>query len=75
LTTEILSERPLEIYIGSWNLIPSKGGLFEVTVNGDLIFSKKALGRHANPGEIRELIKEKLKQVRAAGRPDSERRL
>ncbi len=28
-------------------LIPSKGGVFEVIVDGDLIFSKKDLGRHA----------------------------
>ena len=39
-------------YIASLTLIPSGGGRFEVTVNGDLIFSKQTLGRHAEPGEI-----------------------
>ena len=28
-------------------LIPSKGGVFEVVVDGDLVYSKKRIGRHA----------------------------
>jgi selenoprotein W-related protein len=66
LTAEILQERDIEVYVGSWRLIPAKGGLFEVTVNGDLIFSKKALGRHAQPGEVRELILKKLAEIRGS---------
>ena len=38
-------------------LVPSSGGVFEVTVDGSLVFSKKALRRHAQPGEIMELIR------------------
>jgi selenoprotein W-related protein len=69
LTDEILKERELEVYIRSWKLIPSKGGVFEVTVNGELVFSKKALDRHAEPGEIRAAILKKLEQARgSAGR-------
>jgi hypothetical protein len=30
--------------------------VFEVTVDGKLVFSKKALRRHAQPGEILKLI-------------------
>lgn len=59
-----MSTRNLEQYIGSWQLRPSKGGVFEVTVNDELIFSKKALGRHAEPGEIKALITEKLAKLR-----------
>jgi len=33
-------------------IIPSSGGVFEVTLDGDLVFSKKTLGRHAAPGEV-----------------------
>lgn len=40
------------------NLVPSSGGVFEVTVDERLVFSKKALGRHAQPGEVLELIKQ-----------------
>ncbi len=38
-------------------LVPSSGGVFEVTVDGSLVFSKKALRRHAQPGEVLELIR------------------
>ena len=41
-------------------LIEASGGLFEVTVDGDLIFSKQGLGRHAEPGEVLGLIRERF---------------
>jgi selenoprotein W-related protein len=40
-------------------LVEASGGLFEVTVDGDLVFSKKSLGRHADPGEVLGLIRER----------------
>jgi len=39
-------------------MVPSSGGVFEVTVDGRLVFSKKTLGRHAHPGEVLELIRQ-----------------
>ena len=39
-------------------LIESSGGVFEVTLDGRLIFSKKALKRHAEPGEVLRLVRE-----------------
>jgi selenoprotein W-related protein len=39
-------------------LIPSSGGVFEVTVDGNLIFSKRALRRHPEAGEIMRLIRQ-----------------
>jgi selenoprotein W-related protein len=38
-------------------LMPSSGGVFEVSVDGNLVFSKKALRRHPQPGEVIQLIK------------------
>jgi selenoprotein W-related protein len=38
-------------------LIPSSGGRFEVTVDGQLVFSKAAARRHAAAGEVVQLIK------------------
>lgn len=38
------------------SLIPSSGGVFEVMVDGKLIFSKNKLGRHAEPGEVLQLM-------------------
>jgi len=37
-------------------LIQSSGGVFEVEVDGQLVYSKKKLGRHAQPGEVVKLI-------------------
>jgi selenoprotein W-related protein len=39
-------------------LVQSSGGVFEVDVEGRRIFSKKALGRHAEPGEVLRLIQQ-----------------
>jgi len=41
-------------------MIPSSKGRFEVTLDDDLIFSKAALGRHAEPGEIAKIVRERL---------------
>lgn len=40
-------------------LIESSGGVFEVQVDGKLVFSKKAIGRHAEPGEVVRLIQQR----------------
>ena len=38
-------------------LTPSGGGVFEVTLDGVKVFSKKELDRHPRPGEIIDLIR------------------
>jgi selenoprotein W-related protein len=38
-------------------LIPGSGGIFEVTVDGAVVFSKKRAGRHALPGEVVEVVR------------------
>ena len=38
--------------ISKVKIIPSSGGVFEVMVDEQLIFSKKAMGRHADYDEI-----------------------
>jgi selenoprotein W-related protein len=45
-----------EHVIESVTLMPSDEGRFEVEVNGQLIFSKLELRRHAEAGEIINLI-------------------
>jgi selenoprotein W-related protein len=60
----------LEYYVASWRLIPSSGGVFDVVVNGELVFSKKAVGRHAEPGEIQAAIRILLQSL-LADHPDS----
>jgi selenoprotein W-related protein len=46
--------------IASVTLIPSGGGRFEVMAGDTLVFSKKAVGRHAEPDEVARLLEEKL---------------
>jgi len=41
-------------------LIESSGGVYEVTLDGELVFSKRQLGRHAEPGEVFRIIQEQL---------------
>ena len=55
----------LKIYepeIESFTLVPSDGGRFEVTVNGDLLYSKLKTGRHVEEGEVVGLVKRYLKE-------------
>ncbi len=40
--------------------IPSAGGMFDVTLNGELLFSSWALGRHALSSEISVLVADRL---------------
>ncbi len=42
------------------DLIPGSKGRFEVILDGELIFSKAALGRHAEPGEVVGLVRERI---------------
>ncbi len=40
-------------------MIQSGDGVFEVVVDGVLVYSKKDTGRHAEPGEVTGLIRER----------------
>ena len=42
---------------------PSSGGVFEVTLNGSLIFSKKQLERFPKDGEVVTFIEDVLKVI------------
>ena len=41
-------------------MLPSSKGRFEVTLDDEVIFSKARLGRHANPGEIVALVRDRI---------------
>lgn len=47
--------------VGQVTLIPSSGGVFEVVVNDNLVFSKKELGRFPENLEIFEKFEEAQK--------------
>jgi selenoprotein W-related protein len=52
----------LEPEIETLTLIPTVGGRFEVTVNGRLLYSKLKTGRHADQGEVVELVRKFLQE-------------
>lgn len=44
--------------IASLILLPSSGGIFEVKLNDNIIFSKKDLNRFPEEGEVEKLVRE-----------------
>jgi selenoprotein W-related protein len=43
--------------IAELRLVTGSKGVLDVVVDDDLLYSKKATGRHANPGEVLELFR------------------
>jgi len=41
-------------------LLPASGGRFEVTLDGELIFSKVSTRRHADPGEVAGEVRRRI---------------
>lgn len=44
--------------ISDLRLIMGDKGVFDVVVNGEMLYSKAETGRHAEPGEVVKLFKE-----------------
>lgn len=59
-----MNERDIEYFVSSWKLIPGIGGVFDVWVNGELIFSKQEAGRHAELEDLRGPILKVLDTIR-----------
>jgi len=59
LTADLLNE--FEPEIESLTLVPSDGGRFEVSINSTLIYSKLETHRHAEPGEVVDLVRKLLR--------------
>jgi selenoprotein W-related protein len=55
LTEELLKH--YEHLIEEIKLVPADGGRFEVTANGQLLYSKLATHRHAEPGEVLGMVR------------------
>ncbi len=56
----ILGDASLEQHIARFDLVPSDGGRFEFSVDGNLLFSKLEAHRHAEPNELKELFRDYL---------------
>ena len=58
MTEELLKD--FEPDITELTLLPSDGGRFEVTVNDQLVYSKKATARHAEYSEVADSVRKHL---------------
>ena len=57
---EIINDPELEKVTKSFSMIPSEGGRFEFSIDGELIYSKLETGRHVEDNELRNLMKTHL---------------
>jgi selenoprotein W-related protein len=58
MATQLLEE--FEPDIDEFTLIVSDGGRFEVEFDGDLVYSKKETGRHAEYEDVAAPIRERI---------------
>ena len=58
LSESVLNEHKLNVE--ELIIIPSQGGVFEISVDGKLLFSKTELGRFPEDGEAEEIIRNAL---------------
>lgn len=54
--------------ISALTLVPMGGGVFEVTVNGEKIYSKKETGQFPDPAAIVKAVNARLKPAAAKKR-------
>lgn len=59
MVSKILNE--YQHHIDSLELIPSRGGVFELEVGGELVYSKKETERHAEWSDVEEPLRKLLK--------------
>ena len=41
-------------------IVPGKGGIFDVHVDGELVFTKSMIGRYPQPDDVVPLLRERL---------------
>jgi selenoprotein W-related protein len=46
--------------IGTLEVVPGSGGIFDVHVDGELVFTKSMLGRYPEPDDVEPLLRAKL---------------
>jgi len=68
LAQELLTTFEQDLY--SVALKPGTGGIFEITLNGQLIFSRKEAGRFPEAKEIKQLVRDCIDPARDLGHSD-----
>jgi selenoprotein W-related protein len=65
MAQELLTTFPLEI--GEVALLPGTGGVFEIRVNDELIWSRKEQGRFPDIKELKQLVRDRIAPQRDLG--------
>jgi selenoprotein W-related protein len=55
---------------GEVALVPGKGGIFEVRLDGELIWSRKAEGRFPEAAELKQRLRDRVAPGRSLGHSD-----
>jgi selenoprotein W-related protein len=58
--------------LGEVALAPGAGGVFEVRLDGALLFSRAAAGRFPEPRELKQAIRDRIAPGRSLGHSDAE---
>ena len=56
--------------IGELVLMPGKGGILEIRVNGESLFSRKEMGRFPEMKELKQLVRDKIAPEKSLGHSD-----
>jgi selenoprotein W-related protein len=56
--------------LGEVALIPGSGGIFEVRLNGEVIWNKKQQGRFPEPKDVKQLIRDRIAPGKDLGHSD-----
>ncbi len=51
-------------------LVPGTGGVFDIRLDGQLLFSRKDAGRFPEAKEVKQLIRDKIDPARSLGHSD-----
>ncbi len=56
--------------LGEVAMVPGKGGVFDVRLDGDSIWSRAAEGRHAEIAELKQRLRDRIAPGRSLGHSD-----
>ncbi len=59
-----------ETELGEVALVPGTGGVFDVRLNGELIYSRKEAGRFPESKELKQLIRDRIAPEKPLGHSD-----
>jgi selenoprotein W-related protein len=68
LAQELLTT--FEAELGEVALVPGSGGVLDVRVDGELIFSRRAQGRFPEAKELKQAIRDRVAPERSLGHSD-----